>query len=185
MSDSLYDDTPRNGHGVKQRLDGKGDAWASAHRQELGCNFHMQDIDASFGAVVFGQNTGEKLFLEYVPDNYQNREKRIREFAVIALFDRKATEEAAFANHSTVSRAFYLWQCRVFGTKQPIDPKFFLVIGRQEPPWKMIEVDIFSSETTGVTATINAGEWHEVWRTLGLTDMRNEIAKWLQTPIKT
>ena len=58
----------RHSNGVKVRADGCGDAWAQAHRK-LGPTFNMQDIDALFGIMAFGQNTGDKLFLEYVPDN--------------------------------------------------------------------------------------------------------------------
>lgn len=176
----LFDTSPRNGNGVKTRRDGRGDAWAAAHRDELGSRFLMQDVDASFGALVFGHNTGEKLFLEYVPDDYQNRTKATRDFAVVAMFDRKNSEAAAFANSNLVSRAFYLWQCRVFGTIQPIPPRFYYVIGNQQPPWRMVEIDILSSKQIA-TASVSVGDWTTVWSSLGLIKLRNELVQWIST----
>jgi len=85
----------RHSNGVRVRADGCGDAWAQAHRK-LGPTFNMQDIDALFGIMAFGQNTGDKLFLEYVPDDYRNRGKAVRDFRVIAMFDRKSSRQATF-----------------------------------------------------------------------------------------
>ena len=177
-----FDHTPRNDGGVKYRLDGGGDAWGNAHRDGLGREFYLQDIDAAFGIVVFGQNTSDRLFLEYVPDNFVNRENVIRRFAVVAMFDRKTNREAAFARHSVLSRAFYLWQCRLFESQQPVAPRFFVVVGAQQPPWVMLEIDINNGAQTGAPTSIHGGaaDWRYVWDTLGLTSLRNELVGWIQ-----
>lgn len=177
-----FDPSTRNGNGVKSRMDGKGDAWSNAHRDGLGSRFLMQDVDANFGVMVFGQNSGERLFLEYVPDKYKNRTKAIRKFAVVAMFDRKLSERKAFDNSSLVSRAFYLWQCGTFAKHQPVAPKFFYVIGSDRPPWTMIELDITTGNETGQRVDIASNgsvEWSEVWAQLGLTGMREQLTKWM------
>lgn len=173
----------RMDNGVKARADGAGDAWAQSHRT-LGRDFHMHDIDVLFGLVAFGQNTGERLFLEYVPDNYQNRTSVIRKFAAVAMFDRKASTKAAFSQQNALSTAQYLWQCRTLGEggNQPLMPKFFFVIGKQTPPWEMIEIDIYTGERTGVEELIfmkSQAEWQRVWDALGLTSLRNELRQWV------
>lgn len=168
----------RMDNGVKIRNDGKGDAWARAHRG-LGTGFQMHDIDATFGLQVFGANTGEKLFLEYEPDNYENRLKEIRRFAAVALFDRKSTEDAAFGSQNILSRGFYLWQCRVFSTVQPIPPRFFMVIGGQTAPWHMHELDIQTGNHLGDPSTVDATSFRQVWEQLGLTQLHRELRNWI------
>lgn len=166
-------------NGVKKRFDGKGDAWAEGHRI-LGPTFNMQDMDGFFGLTVFGANTGDRLSLEYVPDNYKNKLSFIREFALIGMFDRKASIVTTLDEMNRVSSAFYLWQCRL--PKQPIEPKFFYVIGGQSPPWTMIEINIHDGEQTGTQDTLienSKTDWMRVWRTLGLIDIRRELKKWI------
>lgn len=180
VTETLFDTTPRNPQGVKKRLDKQGDAWADQHRRSTPKDFYLQDVDAMFGAVVFGHNTGEKLFLEYVPDNYVNRDKRIRKFGVVAIFDRKTSEQAAFSNHNMVSCALYLWLCRSLGELQPSPPKFFYVIGNQEPPWTMIEVDTTTGMETGTRKRLDGSDWRATWETLGLASLRHELVQWLQ-----
>lgn len=176
-----FDPTPRNTNAVKQRLDGQGDEWANQHRRSLPKEFYLQDVDAMFGGVVFGQNTGERLFLEYIPDDYENRTKRIREFFVVSIFDRKTSEQAAFGNHNIVSTAFYLHMCRTYSNAQPYAPRFFFVIGNEEPPWEMIEIDIHDAKETGERVTLYRANWKKVWNRLGLSDLRRDLTAWLQT----
>lgn len=171
-----FDPTERNSQSVKVRLDGAGDGWANQHRESLAKKFYIQDVDALFGTVVFGHNTGEALFLEYVPDNYQNRRKTIREFGVVAIFDRKSSERAAFGNHNLVSMGLYLWLCRMLGRVQTIKPKFFFVIGGQSPPWTMIEIDIETGEEMR-RRDVDTSDWNSIWNELGLLDLRTEIAR--------
>lgn len=182
INEYLFDKTPRLQNGVKVRVDGNGDGWSNAHRG-LGNNIFMQDVDASFGFMTFGHNTGESLFLEFVPDDYRkNRDRVIRNFGVVAMFDRKRTEAKAFDNSSVLSRAVYLWQCRVFSANQPVQAKFYYVIGSNEPPWKMIELDIETGDRIGIDRVIGSTgsvEWTELWQELGLFNIRREIGRWL------
>lgn len=164
-------------NGVRSRADEKGDAWALAHRQ-LGPTFNMQDVDAVFGAIAFGANTGERLFLEYVPDNYCNRGMIIRSFKLVAMFDRKTSEQAAFRRENSVSLALYLWMCRELRGDSCLCPKFFVVIGSQKPPWRMVEIDIHNGERTGNEEEIKDAtgpEFRRVWDTLGLIELRRSI----------
>lgn len=164
-------------NGARARIDGGGDAWADEHRHGLGMSFLMSDLDAIFGTVVFGQNTGDRLFIEYVPDDYVNRFKAVREFGLVAMFDRKRSINAAFDQRNKLSTAVYLWICRKLGSGQAKRPKFFFVIGDQVPPWQMVEIDIMNGEPTGVEATItNREDWVSIWEHLGLASLRREIA---------
>lgn len=166
-------------NGVRHRVDGGGDAWAAVHR-DLGTRFLMQDVDALFGCSVFGSNTGDRLFLEHVPDAYKHRNNEIRNFAVVAMFDRKTTFENAFSKNNLLSFGLYLWQCRTFASKQPIAPKFFFVIGGQEPPWAMQEINITTGDVINQPIEVDAQSFDVVWQTLGLKDMRNELRRWVE-----
>ena len=172
-----FDNSERNSNGVKNRIDGKGDGWANAHRKLLGNQFYFQDVDCFFGAVAFGHNTAERLFLEYVPDDYENRTKKIRQFGIVALFDRKSSKSAAFGNKNIVSCGVYLWLCRTLGTAQGIKPKFYYVIGNDKPPWEMIEMDIDTADIKEPTVILQSVNWKEIWEQLGLLELRNEIKK--------
>ena len=166
-------------NGVKARNDNMGDGWASAHRL-LGKTFNMQDVDALFGAVAFGQNTGEKLFLEYVPDDYLNRGSAIRTFKIVAMFDRKTSIQAADHFQNSVSMAFYLWICRSLSTHQKRNPKFFYVIGGGCPPWGLIGIDLFTGERSGEYAQIETADeigFNDVWKSFGLIELRQSITK--------
>lgn len=163
--------------GVKIRADGQGDAWADAHRA-LGSSFYLTDVDGMIGMVGFAANTGERLFLEYVPDNYENHRNAIRRFATVAMFDRKATRALAFHKHNRVGLAYYLDTCRRLAETQPKPPRFFFVIGRDRPPWTMIELDITTAEQIG-EIELGAMNWRQVWNALGLTVLRAELAQWI------
>ncbi|MBF0098376.1 MAG: hypothetical protein HQM04_17945 [Magnetococcales bacterium] len=167
-------------NGARARVDGRGDAWANEHRTSLGARFNMMDLDAFFGTVCFGQNTVDRLFIEYVPDDYANRFKVLREFGLVAMFDRKSSLNAALEANNQISTAVYLWICRKLGIGQSNPPKFFFVIGGQDPPWEMIEIDIHNGEQTGLRATIvHHSDWRRVWETLGLASLRRELALWV------
>lgn len=166
---------------VKPRYDGKGDGWANAHR-DLGPTFNMNDADALMGVVSFAWNTGERLFIEDVPDNYINRYSSIREFAYVALFDRKTNLDFALSNENAVSRAMYLHLCRIISAYQPLPPRFFFVIGGQCPPWEMHEIAIDSSEPKGDAIILPCRDgsiWRSVWETCGLKSLRDELRKWI------
>ena len=161
---------------VKPRFDGKGDAWANQHRDMLGPTFNMQDMDGYFGFTAFGANTGERIFLEYVPDDYENRYRAIREFGLVSMFDRKSSKEYALSKDNVVSFAFYLWLCRSVGKGQSIIPKFFFVVGSQEPPWEMIEIDINSGNSIK-SKMLTSTNWKEIWHSLGLIELRREVSR--------
>lgn len=175
---SSHADTRLN-NGVRRRMDGAGDGWANAHRKGLGNRFYLQDMDGVVGHLSFAQNTGDRLFMEYVPDNYENRNSLVRAFGVVALFDRKTTLGAAKA--SRVSTSLYLWLCRVMAEHQPVPPRFFWVIGGQEPPWRLVELDVFEGKVFGEQAVIqhatSPDHWQAIWRSLGLTRLRQELRR--------
>ena len=173
-------DFERNKQGVKTRFDNRGDSWAVQHREQLGGAFWMQDVDAMFGHLAFGHNTGERLFLEYAADDFSNRLNSIRRFALVAMLDRKSTSEAAFDEKNRVSTAFYLYICRAVGECQPVAPKFFFVIGKDRPPWTMVELDIRTGEQKDEAITLPIADWRSVWAALGLSSMRSELTRWLQ-----
>ena len=173
--------TPRNDQGVKKRVDGKGDPWAKAHRDELGKRFVMSDMDGYFGHFGFAANTGDRLFMEYVPDEWRNHDRLIRQFAVVAMFDRKTTEAWAFHSENMLSRAFYLWLCRTLGGLQPVPPRFFYIVGTDAPPWQMIELDIETGRVAG-RHNLPTKDWKPLWEAVGLTDMRRSLERLLCKP---
>lgn len=169
-----------NQNGVKIRYDGKGDGWANAHREELPRDNYMQDIDCFFGINVAGHNTGDKLFLEYIPDNYDKNRKSVEDFCIVALFDRKFSEEYAFSNKNYTSRKFYLYICNQLSKNQPVPCKFFYVIGNKNPPWKMIELSLDEGHKIR-EKYVDSGDWNEIWKELGLVSIKDELVKWLKS----
>jgi hypothetical protein len=169
----------RNDGGVRLRADGKGDGWAEHHRNQQ-CQWHMQDVDGLFAASFFGKRTDDRLFAEYAADNYENRGKIIRRFAMVALFDRKETEPAAFSNENHLSLAVYLHMCRVFRDAQSQGPRFFYVVGGNAPPWEMIEMDIDDGTIMRPSTTLDNGSWEPMWKALGLLELRQALTKWLE-----
>ena len=168
----------RDSNGVRLRVDGQGDGWALAHRT-LGPAFNMTDIDGIMGVVAFAANTGERLFMEYVPDSYRNRFDMIRRYADVAMYDRKATREYAFSDANRVSLSWYLCHCRKLALAQPKGPKFFFVIGRDVPPWELIELDIKTGEVIQ-EHTLTEMNFRQIWQTAGLATLRNELRKWIE-----
>jgi len=168
-------------NGARARMDGKGDPWANDHRAALGGGFNMQDVDAYMGMFAFAGNTAEKLFMEFVPDSFENRYNEIREFAVVALFDRKCSREIALSKQFIVTRQFYLWQCRAFARLQPRAPKFFYVTGSGYP-WAMIELDIATGAVCNeyVLPRMDAADWRAIWQAAGLVRLRDELRTWIQ-----
>jgi len=171
----------RDGNGVRRRVDGQGDGWAKAHRDGLGATFNMNDVDGLIGMVGFAANTGDRLFMEYVPNNYANRARLIRSFATVGLFDRKSSRDYALSQSNRVALSWYLDLCRRLGQTQPIPPKFFLVIGRDQPPWEMIELDIRTGDIAA-EHTLTDMNWKEIWQQAGLVALRNELRRWIDPP---
>lgn len=165
--------------GVRRRMQGGGDAWAHWHRENVPIQCWMTDFDCVVGTVYFARNYEDALFAEIAGDPHP--EKLRREFAVVAVFERKATEEAAFSPKAVVSCAFQLHFCRVYANWQPskFPPRFFFVIGGDSAPWTMIELDIWTGERVGVPLKIKNGNGEQIWRSLGLLDLRKDLDEWL------
>lgn len=162
----------RLNNGVKARGDGGGDSWANEHRVELGRDSYLADFDGYIGQVAFAGNTGNRLFLEYAVRGTKGR----KEFAIVALFDRKASVEIAKRAKGSLSTDLYLWVCRMLALHQSHPPKFFYVCGGNSAPWTMIELDIETGEEIG-TRQVEKPRWKEVWDAFGLTGLRNLIVK--------
>jgi len=171
-------------NGVRARVDGAGDGWAQGHRQ-LGPQFLMQDVDAMAGVLSFTQTTENRLFLEYVPDEYAHHADYRRAFAVAALFDRKATTTSAFATINIVSTAFYLWICRALSEHQPLAAKFFYVIGGPSPPWEFVELDTTTAQVRQRTMLReNTPEsWRACWQVIGLEDAQRQLRQALDSHV--
>ena len=165
---------------VKIRADGMGDKWANSHR-DLGPTFNMTDVDGLIGLVGFAANTGDRLFVEYIPDNYVNRASSIRQFSWVALFDRKISEQCATSEKNAICTAFYLHACRTFAEFQPKPPRFYWVIGSDIPPWTMIDVDIYTGKELG-RQIITGQNWRDVWQAFGLENLRTELRQWIDRP---
>ena len=181
MSNGLFPDAPLLGHtGVKVRKDGKGDAWALAHRDGLGRGFYMSDVDGIVGMMGFAANTGERLFIEYkFVGEYSS--SVIKQFATVAVFDRKWSRELAFAEGNQVSTAWYLDLCRRLGKTQSKPPRFFFVIGQDRPPWTMIELDIETGDVRQ-EEVLDGMNWKVVWRAVGLSSLREQLRQWIDPP---
>lgn len=167
----------RNDNGVKIRSDGAGDGWADAHRSELPKCCHFGDFDGIVGKINFVQNGQEKLFVEYVCDPYVNAGKLIRKFGYLALFDRKANERVAFGSQGSLGTAVYLETCRRLSAGQPIPCRFFFVIGTNEGPWTIAELDTATGERLNSNEIIE-GQWKDLWTSLGLWVGRQQLEKW-------
>jgi hypothetical protein len=162
-------------NGVKGRTQSGGDNWANEHRKALPTANLLQDVDCIVG--TFAQNSGNSLYMEFVPDGYANKGKIIRKFGIVALFDRKESRASAFDN--PLSTALYLHIARTISTQQPTACKFFLVIGR-ESPWTFVELDINTGEPTGLEAEVKGNDWTTFWDTLGISNVHSKLKQWIQ-----
>jgi len=172
--------TRSSGSGTKKRMDGKGDLWANAHRDGkiLPSSFYFQDIDGFAGIMSFRDDTENGLYFEYCLDSWENSGSLIRNIGYVALFDRKQSESIAFGKKNVLSTAVHLDLASKIGASQPVDPKFFYVVGL-DSPWKMIELDICTGERTGVSVIFNDKEsWIPGFKTVGLLDIRRELNMW-------
>jgi hypothetical protein len=169
-------------NGVKRRHDGLGDAWANEHRSKLGSKALMNDIDGICGTIsikaIVEQHTENSIFIEYEPDHRKNIGSKVRNFGIVALFDRKKSTSAALSSNNTLSLSIYLHICRVFRKNQDgIAPKFFFVIGDKSPPWKLIEIDIDTGEKVGKSVVID--KWTVTWNKIGLFGIRKKLQRWI------
>lgn len=182
----INNDYPRMENGVKARGDGGGDSWALAHRSGVPRNFYMQDVDGVVGSLCFQHHCADSLFCEYTYGRRVGPTETAQDFGVVALFDRKATLALARDAKNTLSRTFYLFQCRVFREYQGIAPRFFYVCGT-DGPWTVIELDIDTGAEVGdpVICPVlpadpdpdpNAPKpWQHIWNQLGLSALRRQL----------
>lgn len=154
-----------------------GDAWALEHR-ELGSGLHMTDLDGHLSGALLADAPADRLFMEYACDAYANREKIVRGFAVIALFDRKETASAMESPANMRCLQFHCWLCRQLGRLQPEPPKFFYVIGKCAP-WLMLEIDTSTGRPIK-SYRYGVGRWRAVWGEAGLLRSREVLTKWLK-----
>lgn len=182
MQRDMYDgeSLDRHENGVRVRRDGQGDLWSNEHREELGNAFYLNDFDAVMGYMAFAKTGAGETFAEYVPDAYANKGKVFRRFATVAIFDRKKSMASVRGILNTVQLAYYLDICRLLADKQPIAPKFFFVVG-EAAPWEMVEVDVWTGEL-GRTWCFGKSEWKQVWNAAGLSEMRRELRRWIESP---
>lgn len=161
----------RLSNGVRARADGKGDLWGLLHRTELdneNHKFYMNDFDGLIGQLGFVVNGQERMFCEYCIADSKPHMPSKKQFATVALFDRKKSVNAL--DVSAVSRAYYCDVCRKLGQAQVRPPKFFYVIGLKSP-WEMSEVCITTEQITS-TSIVHDGDWMQFWRASGLIELR-------------
>ncbi|MES9985894.1 MAG: hypothetical protein ABW115_21035, partial [Candidatus Thiodiazotropha sp. 6PLUC6] len=72
--------------------------------------------------------------------------------------------------------------CRCFARCQPLKPMFFYVIGGQQPPWEMIELDIETGDIKGqyTIQSKQQEEWRTLWDRIGLSSLRSALREWIQ-----
>lgn len=164
-----------NNNHVKIRMDGQGDGFSNQHRSSVPHDNWMIDIDGVFGSIFFADKLENNFFAEVEPD--LQRGAVIRGFGFVAFYDRKKTWRAAF-NGSSFSLAAQLALCRFVAKVQPVQPKFFFVIGENSPPWYMVEIDIFTG-LQGRKEKLGTGSWKEIWKKFGLLDIRKQLREWV------
>ncbi len=150
-------------------MDG-GDAFANSHRTELPSNYLMTDFDYIFGVQTFGVNSENSFFSEYAV--------RKNKVAFVAMFDRKNTRHAMKYGNT---KPIYLSLCKSVSKDQLLPCRFFYVIG-QKAPFTFIEIDINNGNVINETELNN---WTEIYKTLGLTDLRKQLTNWLEKSTET
>jgi hypothetical protein len=171
----------RDSRGVLVRSDGAGDAWAKLHRTHLDRTYLMVDFDGWHVGEPTGEhaeNTEDHLFAEVVPD--WRKSQRIRRYGYIALFDRKATQAAV--DRAWFTLPVYLHMCRIFTWYQHRPCRFIYVVGGQQPPWHLIELNIHTG-ASGMPLLLDDQKesWINIWATTGLTGARLAFERQLQT----
>lgn len=172
-------------NGVRPRGDGEGDGWAGRHRTELGNRNYLSDLDGIMG--IFYHNTGNRLFVEYQPDAFERRHDPVRRFAYVAIIDRKASMDAADMNK--LSAQMYCDICRKLSEHQPLPCRFFQAVDAGErifgesgeskkQAYVMVEYDIHEGNEVGRHELLD--DMRDLWKVLGLTQARDQLANWLK-----
>jgi len=154
--------------GIPARADGRGHPWANAHRVMLPPRYTLTDFDAIESVTESGADLveGEDTFFgEYACGRAGT------EF--IAFFDMKkqrADVQTAAAKHRS---RVYVDLCEKVGNGQVIRPKFFFVYGGAPDEWDIEEVDPITRQRSGKLFHLDRlYPWEEVWKELGLIDLR-------------
>lgn len=179
------EEVKRNDSGVRVRADGGGDLWADRHRLGLDNKAYLTDAD-SFTFAVRHRKSEDRVFFEYVPDDWCNFGKSIRSFALLAIFERKSPGQYQRDLSGLCAQpgvAFLLHTCRLFGQVQPIAPRFFFVFG-DDQPFRLQEIDCIVGYQVGELLTLpiltNKGDWLPFWKQLGLIDARDKLNAWVK-----
>jgi hypothetical protein len=69
--------------------------------------------------------------------------------------------------------------CRKLAVTQPIPPKFFYIIGGDEPPWDIRSVDIYTGAMGVENCELEKASWKAIWSLFGLDKMRQDLQGWL------
>jgi hypothetical protein len=170
----------RLGNGVLARAKSGGDVWANFHRHRLDSLHLMVDIDCVLGATAIPEIWSDRVFAEMAPDARKNKNSIIREWCLVALFERKRTLHASQIENAVRSASFQLDLCRKYGHFQPVQPRFFFVVGTDDP-FTMHEVGITTGRSVGVPVVIESleGHWQRTWNELGLTAAHYELREHL------
>lgn len=172
-------------NGVRARQVGREDPWVEAHR-EAGREFYCCDVDGILGLSALGVTSEDRLHVEYEPDPWSQRASEdgspnlMREFGIVALFERKTSPAAVQMGGASLALALYLWMCRTLAKLQPFPPRLFLVVGPTEGPWHMQELDIHTGEHTGPRIVLRRSTWRAIWEEIGLVGLRDRLRQWLK-----
>lgn len=156
---------------TKPRYDGKGDEWAKIHRN-LPSSHTMTDIDTMFGFQAFGQNTTDRLFVEYA---YERTDEVKKNFRIVAIFERKF-ERSKMLQYS-IQHEFLCWIARIVSNAQELPCRLFYAVNSSSPGWfDLFETNIETHEFSFV-ASHNKDDINAVWQRLGLSKLRSELSK--------
>jgi len=150
-------------NGVRFRHNAGGSPFGNLHRERLPRGFYISDIDG----VAYCEN---RSFTEYAVKG--------NAFAFVALFDLKATENAATV--TPLRRLLLCALAKAVAQSQPVAPLAFEVIGNAEP-FTMYELSLIDAQRTGRRYFLTAASWPEVWRATGLTATRDRLTQWLHS----
>ena len=166
----------------RPRIDSQGDRFANEHRR-LGTADYMNDFDVMVGSMDFAKHTENTMFAEYEPDPVGNKGSVVRQFATVAIFDRKGHHGCCTMNIAT---KYQLSVCRTLSAMQPVPVRFFWVIDVAQG-WEMQELCIQTGDRLGTRKLPrDASLWRTIWDEVGLSGNRATLKAWLKKslPIK-
>lgn len=129
----------------------------------------MQDIDGIMWCFR-KKETEDNLYMEYAVGEDE-------QYAVVAVFDRKKQFSDLDSEKTSKTDPFYRYQCRVNSLVQLVPCRMFYIIGGNDPPWHIIEVDIHTGQR-GAATEFTRDTYEQLWISLGLYKLRDELNKW-------